>query len=75
MTDSVGNFSSAVSISMGVLLGDVNGNGLVDSGDVFLVRQQTEWRTPFASPTTGSSQNIMDALFYGLSRNAPGGNY
>jgi hypothetical protein len=29
------------SVSMGVLLGDVNGTGLVDSGDVFLVRQQS----------------------------------
>jgi len=28
-------------VSMGVLLGDVNASGLVDSGDVFLVRQQT----------------------------------
>jgi hypothetical protein len=27
--------------TFGVLLGDVNGSGLVDSGDVFLVRQQT----------------------------------
>jgi hypothetical protein len=41
VTDSVGNFSSAVSATMGVLLGDVNATGLVDSGDVFLVRQQT----------------------------------
>ena len=30
-----------VSIPMGVLLGDVNGSGDVDSADVFLVRQQT----------------------------------
>ena len=30
-----------VSIPMAVLLGDVNASGLVDSGDVFLVRQQT----------------------------------
>jgi uncharacterized repeat protein (TIGR03803 family) len=28
-------------VSMGVLLGDVNASGLVDSGDVFLVRQHT----------------------------------
>jgi hypothetical protein len=41
VTDSAGNFSSAVSASMGVLIGDVNASGLVDSGDVFLVRQQT----------------------------------
>jgi hypothetical protein len=30
-----------VSVPMGVLLGDVNASRLVDSGDVFLVRQQT----------------------------------
>jgi len=41
VSDSGGNFSSAVSLSMGVLLGDVNGSGDVDSADVFLVRQQT----------------------------------
>jgi hypothetical protein len=41
VTDSASNFSGAVSISMGVLVGDVNGSGLVDSGDVFVVSQQT----------------------------------
>jgi len=41
VSDSARNFSSAVSTSMGVLLGDVNGSGDVDSADVFLVRQQT----------------------------------
>jgi hypothetical protein len=41
VTDSTGNFSSAVSTSMGVLLGDVNASGRVDSTDVFQVRQQT----------------------------------
>ena len=30
-----------VTIPMSVLLGDSNGSGVVDSGDVFLVRQQT----------------------------------
>jgi len=30
-----------ISATMGVLIGDVNASGLVDSGDVFLVRQQT----------------------------------
>jgi hypothetical protein len=39
--DSAGNGSNAVSATMGVLLGDVNGSGRVDSGDVFLVRQQS----------------------------------
>jgi sugar lactone lactonase YvrE len=41
VTDSAGNFSSAVAGAMKLLIGDVNGSGLVDSGDVFLVRQQT----------------------------------
>jgi hypothetical protein len=41
VTDSAGNFSSAVSASMGVLLGDVNASGRVDAADVSLVRQQT----------------------------------
>jgi hypothetical protein len=41
VSDAAGNFSPAIAGSMGVLLGDVNASGLVDSGDVFLVRQQT----------------------------------
>jgi len=41
VADSLGNFSSAVSASMGVLFGDVNASRDVDSADVFLVRQQT----------------------------------
>jgi Tol biopolymer transport system component len=41
VTDSVGEFSSAVSATMGVLLGDVNGDGQVDSGDLIAVKQQT----------------------------------
>jgi len=41
VSDVVGNFGSTVSTSMGVLLGDVNASGDVDSADVFLVRQQT----------------------------------
>jgi hypothetical protein len=41
VTDSAGNSSSAVSASMGVLIGDVNGSGRVDAADVSLVRQQT----------------------------------
>jgi hypothetical protein len=45
VTDVIGN-SGPVSAVMGLLIGDVNGDapnatGLVDSGDVFLVRQQT----------------------------------
>jgi uncharacterized repeat protein (TIGR03803 family) len=41
VSDSAGNFSSAVSAQMGVLLGDVNASGRVDAADVSLVRQQT----------------------------------
>ncbi len=41
VTDSVGNFSSAVSASMGVLVGDVDASRRVDSTDVFQVRQQS----------------------------------
>ena len=39
--DSAGNTAPSVAATMGVLVGDVNASGLVDSGDVFLVRQQT----------------------------------
>jgi hypothetical protein len=38
VADSVGNFSSTVSASMGVLLGDVNSSGRTDAGDVTAVR-------------------------------------
>jgi hypothetical protein len=41
VTDSAGNFSSLVSGSMGILLGDVNASGRVDAADVSTVRQQT----------------------------------
>jgi hypothetical protein len=41
VSDSAGHFSSNVSATMTVLVGDVNGTGVIDSGDVFLVRQQT----------------------------------
>ena len=39
--DSTGVIGNVTGPQMGVLIGDVNSNGLVDSGDVFLVRQQT----------------------------------
>jgi len=39
--DVTGVTGNVVSPQMGVLIGDVNASGLVDSGDVFLVRQQT----------------------------------
>jgi hypothetical protein len=41
ITDTAGNFTATLPATMGVLVGDVNSTGLVDSGDVFLVRQQT----------------------------------
>jgi uncharacterized repeat protein (TIGR03803 family) len=41
VTDSGGGFSSSVSASMGVLIGDVNASSRVDAADVSLVRQQT----------------------------------
>jgi hypothetical protein len=41
VTDSAGNFSSAISARMGVLVGDVNASSRVDAADVSSVRQQT----------------------------------
>jgi hypothetical protein len=36
-------------VPVGLLLGDVNSNRLVDSGDVFLARQQTGQTANFAN--------------------------
>ena len=41
VTDSAGNFSSAVAASMGVLIGDVDASGVVDGNDVSAVQSQT----------------------------------
>ena len=41
VTDSAGNSSSAISVSMGVLLGDVNANGFVNSADVSQTQSQS----------------------------------
>jgi hypothetical protein len=41
VSDSAGNSSAILTASMGVLLGDVDASGRVDSTDVFQVRQQT----------------------------------
>jgi glucose/arabinose dehydrogenase len=41
LVDVAGNTSSSVSATMGVLLGDVDGSGRVDSTDVFQVRQRS----------------------------------
>jgi PKD repeat protein len=39
--DSIGAIGNVIGPQMGVLVGDVDASGLVDSGDVFAVRQQT----------------------------------
>jgi hypothetical protein len=41
VNDSAGNFSSAISATMGVLIGDVNAGGLVDGNDVSAVQNHT----------------------------------
>jgi hypothetical protein len=41
VTDSAGSFSSAVSATMGVLIGDVNASKLVDGNDVSAVQSHT----------------------------------
>jgi alpha-tubulin suppressor-like RCC1 family protein len=59
VTDSAGNFSSGVSASMGVLLGDVNASGLVDGNDVSAVQAGTR-------QTVNSTNFRMDANVSGL---------
>jgi hypothetical protein len=49
VTDSIGNFSSAVSESTRVPVGDVNGNGVVSKTDVAAVKAQV------AAPVTASN--------------------
>ncbi len=41
VADSVGHFSNSISVSMGVLVGDVDASSRVDSTDVFQARQQS----------------------------------
>jgi hypothetical protein len=60
VSDSVGNFSSAISALMGVLLGDVNGSGRVDAADVSLVRQQT--LQPITSSNFREDINTSDRI-------------
>lgn len=61
VTDNLGNSSPSISVTMGVLLGDSNGSGLVDSGDLTLVRQQN------LQPTSNSPRNVeMDINASGL---------
>jgi PKD repeat protein len=54
--DSAGNTGSVVGPQMGVLVADVNGTGVVDSGDVFLARQQTG-----KSPSSSSFREDVNA--------------
>jgi FG-GAP-like repeat len=49
VTDSAGNFSSGVSASMGMLLGDVNASGNVDGNDVSAVQSQTRQQVTSAN--------------------------
>jgi hypothetical protein len=41
VTDMAGNSGNVISPQMGVLIGDVNASGRVDSGDVFSASQQS----------------------------------
>jgi Dockerin type I domain/FG-GAP repeat len=41
VTDSVGNFSSTVSASMGILAGDTNGDSVVNSADISQTKSQS----------------------------------
>ena len=41
VTDSAGNFSGVVSASMGVLIGDTNGDGFVNSADISQTKSQS----------------------------------
>jgi hypothetical protein len=41
VSDSVGNFSSAISPAMAVLLGDTNGDGFVNSADIGQTKSQS----------------------------------
>lgn len=49
VVDWAGDVSPEVTVPMNVLVGDVNGSGLVDSGDVFLVRQQTGQQVTYSN--------------------------
>src|SRR5207244_13069678 len=60
VTDSLGNFSSAVSASMGVLLGDVNQTGGVDGNDVSAVQAKT--RQPVGSSNFWFDVNASGAI-------------
>ncbi|MEY2554867.1 MAG: hypothetical protein QOF93_11, partial [Verrucomicrobiota bacterium] len=41
LTDSASDFSSTISVSMGVLIGDTTGNGVVNSSDIAQTQSQS----------------------------------
>jgi len=68
-----GTNTSNVQVAMGVLVGDVNPNGLVDSGDVFLVRQQTGQTTNSANFRTDvNASGLIDSGDVFLTRQKTG---
>jgi hypothetical protein len=69
VTDSAGDFSSTVSASMGVLIGDVNASGHVDAGDIGAIQQvnsQTANSTNFRADVDTSGH--IDAGDIGLTK-------
>jgi predicted outer membrane repeat protein len=65
LTDSLGNHSDALGVSMGLLLGDANGDGFVNSGDATITRnrsgQATDATNFRADYNTDGSVNSADA--------------
>jgi hypothetical protein len=69
VSDSAGDFSSAVSAQMGVLLGDVNASRRVDAADVSSVRQQTlQALTPSNFRNDINASGRIDAADVSLAR-------
>jgi hypothetical protein len=69
VTDSARNFSIAVPISMGVLVGDVNASGHVDAGDIGAIQQvnsQTANSTNFRADVNASGH--IDAGDIGITQ-------
>jgi len=60
VTDTVGNNTPSVSATMGVLLGDVNGTGIVDGNDVATVQSQT--RQPITGTTFRDDVNASGII-------------
>lgn len=56
VTDTAGDTTSSLSVPMGVLLGDVNADGVVNSGDVTLVRKQS------GNPVSEPAGNFRDDI-------------